>query len=77
MELDWHLFGLAVELQLDPDLDPLILSPAWRGLKLVELTTATVHCTTSFTPPPFFSECCEFKFGTRIQPRLIVTNCTQ
>jgi hypothetical protein len=49
MELDWHLFGLAVELQLDPDLDPLILSPAWRGLKLVELTTATVMCTTSFT----------------------------
>ena len=37
MELDWHLFGLAVELQLDPDLDPLILPPAWRGLKLVEL----------------------------------------
>ena len=35
MELDWRLFGLAVELQLD--LDPLILTPAWRGLKLMEL----------------------------------------
>ena len=62
MELDWHLFGLAVELQLDPD--PLILSPAWRGLKLVELTTATVHCTTSFTPP--FSECCEILNSVRV-----------
>ena len=51
MELDWHLFGLAVELQLDPDLDPLILPPAWRGLKLVELTAM---CMTSFHPP--FSE---------------------
>ena len=29
--------GLAVELQLDLDLDPLILTPAWRGLKLMEL----------------------------------------
>jgi len=37
MELDWRLFGLAVELQLDLDLDPLILTPAWRGLKLMEL----------------------------------------
>ena len=37
MELDWRLFGLAVELQLDLDLDPLILTPAWRRLKFVEL----------------------------------------
>ena len=37
MELDWRLFGLAVELQLDLDLDPLILTPAWRGVKLMEL----------------------------------------
>ncbi len=37
MELDWRLFGLAVELQLDLDLDPLILTPALRGLKLIEL----------------------------------------
>ena len=37
MELDWRPFRLAVELQLDLDLDPLILTPAWRGLKLVEL----------------------------------------
>ena len=37
MELDWRPFGLAVELQLDLDLDPLILTPAWRGLKLMEL----------------------------------------
>jgi len=36
MELDWRLFGLAVELQLDLDLDPLILTPAWHGLKLME-----------------------------------------
>ena len=39
MELDWRLFGSAVELQLDLDLDPLILTPAWRGLKLMELLT--------------------------------------
>jgi len=37
MELDWRLFGLAVELQLDLDLDPLILTPAWHGLELMEL----------------------------------------
>ena len=37
MELDWSLFGLAVELQLDLHLDPLILTPAWRRLKLMEL----------------------------------------
>jgi hypothetical protein len=37
MELDWRLFGLVVELQLDLDLDPLILTPVWRGLKLIEL----------------------------------------
>ena len=34
MELDWRRFGLLVELQLDLDLDTLILTPAWRGLKL-------------------------------------------
>jgi hypothetical protein len=37
MELDWRLFRSTVELQLDLDLDPLILTPAWRRLKLVEL----------------------------------------
>ena len=37
MELDWRLFESAVELQLDLDLDPLILTPAWRGLKVIEL----------------------------------------
>ena len=36
IELDWRLFGLAVELQLDLDLDPLILTPVRRGLKLME-----------------------------------------
>ena len=37
MELDWRLFGSAVEHQLDLDLDPLILTPVWRKLKLMEL----------------------------------------
>jgi len=37
MELDWRLFRSAVELQPDLDLDLLILTPAWRGLKLMEL----------------------------------------
>src|SRR5439155_26719593 len=37
MEMDWILFGLAVELQLDLDLDRSIWTPAWSGLKLVAL----------------------------------------
>ena len=36
MELNWCLFGLAVELQLDLDLDFFILTPAWHGLKFME-----------------------------------------
>jgi len=35
--LDWRRFGLAMALQLDLDLDSFILTPAWRGLKLMEL----------------------------------------
>ena len=35
--LDWILFGLAVALQVDLDLDSLILNPARRGFRLMEL----------------------------------------
>ena len=35
--LDRRRFGLAVALQLDLDLDSFILTPARRGLKLMEL----------------------------------------
>jgi hypothetical protein len=37
---------------------------------------ATVMCTTSFHPP-LWRALQNFKFGTRIQSRLVATNCTE